>query len=95
MPRPPINKHAGIIVKVKKDKEEKKASTQQASKQFYCYPMGNETEIKQKWRTANVTPDFSVILETAKICVREHFGIYSILKLQFTHIKKSQFLENG
>ena len=48
MPRRPIYKHAGIIVKVKKEKEEKKgakkATTQQASKQFYCYPMGNETE---------------------------------------------------
>ena len=48
MPRRSINKHAGIIVKVKKEKDEKKgakrATTQQASKQFYCYPMGNETE---------------------------------------------------
>ena len=50
MPRRPIYKHAGIIVKVKKEKEEKKgakkATTQQASKQFYCDPMGNETENK-------------------------------------------------
>ena len=50
MPRWPIYKHAGIIVKVKKEKEEKKgakkATTQQASKQFYCDPMGNETENK-------------------------------------------------
>ena len=50
MPRRPIYKHAGIIVKVKKEKEEKKgakkATTQQASKQFYCYPAGNETEHK-------------------------------------------------
>ena len=50
MPRRPIYKHAGIMVKVKKEKEEKKrakkATTQQASKQFYCYPMGNETENK-------------------------------------------------
>ena len=38
------------IVKVKKEKEEKneakKAPTQQATKQFYCYPMGNKTENK-------------------------------------------------
>ena len=51
MPRRPIYKHAGIIVTVKKEKEEekgaKKATTQQASKQFYCYPMGNKTENKQ------------------------------------------------
>ena len=50
MPRRPIYKHAGIIVKVKKEKEEqkgaKKATTQQASKQFYCDPMGSETENK-------------------------------------------------
>ena len=49
MPRRPIYKRAGISVKVKKEKEEKKgakkATSQQASKQFYCYPMGiNETE---------------------------------------------------
>ena len=48
MPRRPINKHAGIIVKVKKEKEDnrkaKKATTKQVSKQFYCYPMGNKTE---------------------------------------------------
>ena len=43
MPKRPINKHAGIIVKVKKGKEEKKrkgakeATTQQASKQFYWF----------------------------------------------------------
>ena len=46
----PIYRHAGIIVKVKKEKKgkkgAKKATTQQASKQFYCYPMGNETENK-------------------------------------------------
>ena len=50
MPRWPIYKHTGITVKVKKKKEEekgaKKATTQQASKQFYCYPMRNETENK-------------------------------------------------
>ena len=50
MPRRPIYKHAGIIVKVKKEKEEKKgakkATTQQASKQFHCDPMGSETENK-------------------------------------------------
>ena len=51
MPRRPNSKHAGIIVKVRKEKEEKigakivkKATTQQASKQYYCYPMGKETE---------------------------------------------------
>ena len=50
MPRRPIYKHAGTIVEDKKEKEEKKgakkATTQQASKQFYCYPTGNETENK-------------------------------------------------
>ena len=50
MPRRPIYKHAGIISKVKKEKEEKKGAkkvtAQQASKQFYCYPMGKETENK-------------------------------------------------
>ena len=46
MLRRPIYKHAGTIVKVKKEKEEKKgakkATTQQASKQCYYmyYPMG-------------------------------------------------------
>ena len=37
MPRRPINKHAGIIVKVKKEKKirkAKKATTKQASKQL-------------------------------------------------------------
>ena len=46
MPWWPIYKHAGIIVKVQKEKEEKKgakkATTQQTSKQFYCYPVGNQ-----------------------------------------------------
>ena len=50
MPKRPIYKHAGIIVKVKKEKKEKKgakkATTQQASKQFYRDLMGNETENK-------------------------------------------------
>ena len=43
MARRPIYKHAGIIVKIKKEKEKKgakKATTQQASKQFYCYSYG-------------------------------------------------------
>ena len=48
MPWRPIYKHAGI--KVQKEKEEKKgakkATTQQTSKQFYCYPVGNQTENK-------------------------------------------------
>ena len=45
-----IYKHAGIKVKVKKKKEQKKgakkAITQQASKQFYCFPMGMRSRQK-------------------------------------------------
>ena len=56
MPRRPIYKHAGIIVKVKKEKEEKKGAkkttTQQASKQFYCDPMG----MRQKTNTFVPSP---------------------------------------
>ena len=45
MPRRPIYKHAGIIVKSlegkgRKEKEKRKPLPNKQSKQFYCYPMG-------------------------------------------------------
>ena len=52
MPRRPIYKHAGINVRVEKEKEgkkgAKKATAQQASKQFCCYPEWGMRQKKKK-----------------------------------------------
>ena len=55
--------------KKKEGKGTKKATTQQGSKQFYCYPMGNETENNSFYSICHERVDIQKLMLPKKICL--------------------------
>ena len=55
--------------KKKEGKGTKKATTQQGSKQFYCYPMGNETENNSFYSICPERVDIQKLMLPKKICL--------------------------